>query len=373
MMLTRPSVRLLQGDAVEVLRGLPAESVQTCVTSPPYYGLRDYGAAGQYGLEATVEEYVARMVEVFVEVRRVLRPDGTLWLNLGDSYAGGGCGARDEERWPKQSRNDHMATHAKTHTGLKPKDLIGVPWRVAFALQADGWWLRSDIVWAKPNPMPESVTDRPTKAHEYLFLLAKSERYFYDADAIREPHTYGDHARHTHGDYIAPGQPAHRNLHLAGDGYGAAGATARPWPAGWATGADHSAVGHNTPERRGKTARAPHAGGRRQAPEPGEPNAFHALGRNARTVWTIATQPFPGAHFATFPEALVQRCVLAGAPEGATVLDPFVGSGTTAMVAARLGRNAIGIDLNDSYIRMAEARVRPYTAQTKLNLAEVVF
>ena len=285
------TVRIITGDCRDVLKTLPDESVHCVVTSPPYWGLRDYGVSGQMGLETTPAEFVAGMVGVFAEVRRVLRADGTLWLNLGDSYAGGGCGSREAERWPKQSRNDHMATHAKKHSGLKTKDLVGAPWRVAFALQADGWYLRSDIIWSKPNPMPEGVTDRPTKAHEYIFLLSKSERYFYDAAAIREPLTEVSVLR---------------------------------------------AARANT---------GTHAPGQVQD------------GRNKRTVWEVATQPFSEAHFATFPPALIEPCILAGCPRGGVVLDPFGGAGTTGLVADRLGRDAVLIELNPAYAEMGRARI----------------
>lgn len=302
---------ILGGDNREVMRSLPDESVQCVVTSPPYWGLRDYGVTGQLGLEQTPEEYVAAMVDVFREVRRVLRRDGTLWLNLGDSYAGswsgnsmrpdggtqrpGGPGFQPlDERVPARGGVVPM--------GLKPKDLVGIPWRVAFALQADGWYLRSDIVWAKPNPMPESVTDRPTKAHEMLFLLAKSERYLYDADAIREQgvEARGGAPRKVH-DVRAQGR------------HGSTSALNEPW-----------------------------------SPD--------GTGRNRRSVWTIATKPYPGAHFATFPEALVEPCILAGCPEGGVVMDPFAGTGTVGVVAQRLSRRALLIDLNPDYLRQCLER-----------------
>lgn len=273
------------GDAREVLAELPNESVDCCVTSPPYFGLRDYGAEGQLGLEATPAAYVEAMTAVFAEVRRVLTPAGTLWLNIGDSYSHGGNGARDPERWPKQSRNDHRVEHPNKAAG-KPKDMLGIPWKVAFALQADGWYLRSDIIWAKPNPMPESVTDRPTKAHEYVFLLSKSPRYFYDAAAIAEPAASGFNER---------------------------------WDAS-------------------------------------EANGTAPTTRNARTVWSIPTEPYAKAHFATFPTALARRCILAGCPEGGTVLDCFLGSGTTALVARKHGRRCLGIELNPAYAAMAAGR-----------------
>jgi DNA modification methylase len=258
------------------------------------------------------------MIEVFREVRRVLRPDGTLWLNLGDSYAGARGGG--------QGVNGCMADRAvalngirercedRLAPGLKPKDLVGIPWRVAFVLQADGWWLRSDIIWAKPNPMPESVTDRPTKAHEYLFLLAKSERYFYGADAIREPHTS-----------IPDG--------VEND------------PEGWKSGP--------ATEREGRPGVLDSLG---VANRP--KNYFgHALGRNRRSVWTISTKPFAGAHFAVMPWDLVEPCVLAGSREGDVVLDPFAGAGTVGMVARRHGRRFVGVEINPTYAAMARERI----------------
>lgn len=336
---------LYGGDCRTVLAGLPADSVDCVVTSPPYWGLRDYGTAtwiggdadhehvgtvlrtadvggsigvrsgdcacgaqridSQLGLERTPEEYVANMVAVFREVRRVLKPSGTVWLNLGDSYAGywGDKKAREEGRRSRADTNGwtngfHMNARPDFHaafdgSGVKPKDLVGIPWRVAFALQADGWYLRSDIIWAKPNPMPESVTDRPTKAHEYLFLLTKSARYYFDADAVREPH-------------VGP-------LHNPGN----------------------------------KT-----------------DNGRLTSSRNIRSVWTIATRPYPGAHFAVFPPELPERCIKAGSPLNGIILDPFGGSGTVGMVANRLSRCAILIDLNPEYLRQQMER----NAQTPLGL-----
>ncbi len=342
-----PDLVIWEGDVREALRQMPDSTVQCVVTSPPYFGLRDYGVAGQIGLESTVEEYVQTLVEVFREVRRVLRKDGTLWLNLGDSYNGSGGAGGDYG--PGGLREGQPRYPGRRLEGLKPKDLIGVPWRVAFALQADGWYLRSDIIWAKPNPMPESVTDRPTKSHEYVFLLTKSPHYYYDADAIREPHS------------------SERPLKVP-------------------------------------------------------------TGRNRRSVWTIATQPFPDAHFATFPAELPRLCILAGtspyacphcgAPwrrvvertgaihrrepthtplhkptkvdstgwqpatkptdrfepgcdcEGndgsgrCVVLDPFWGSGTTGAVALELGRVAWGVELNPEYIEISKRRL--CRAQTTL-------
>jgi DNA modification methylase len=303
------SMDLRHGDALEVLRSLPGGIAQTCVTSPPYWGLRDYGTAKQLGLEPIPEEYVSRMVEVFREVRRVLREDGTLWLNLGDSYAATtkGSGGNNPETSPKQawkgSANGQGYEPRRFDHGLKPKDLVGIPWRVAFALQADGWYLRSDIIWAKPNPMPESVTDRPTKAHEYLFLLAKSERYFYDAEAIAEVSVTGDNRRP----------------------YTSLGAKVLDGRAEW-----HS----------------------------GEPrNGGDFTSRNRRSVWPIATEPFPEAHFAVMPQALVEPCILAGSEPGDLVLDPFAGSGTVGVVALRHGRRFLGIELKQEYVGMARNRI----------------
>jgi DNA modification methylase len=301
---------LYQGDWLDVLRTLPDESVHCVVTSPPYWGLRDYGVPGQLGLEPTPEKYVARLVEGFREVRRVLRRTGTLWLNLGDSYAGNGGGA---SAWStpleqQKKRVGNADLPSRTHAGLKPKDLVGIPWRVAFALQADGWYLRSDIIWAKPNPMPESVTDRPTKAHEYLFLLSRSARYYYDAEAVREERE----------------PDSLRRSELYGD---------------------NPSFAKLNPDR--------NDGGR------GGSMGFNGnpAGRNLRSVWTIATEPYPGAHFATFPQKLVEPCILAGCPEGGTVLDPFAGSGTVGLVAERRGRRSILIELSADYVAQAMERI----------------
>jgi DNA modification methylase len=328
-------ITILKGDCRDLLPALEAESIQCCVTSPPYWGLRDYGTAtweggdagcdhsnirrdhgdekqstqngssrdkvgrecrfcgarridAQLGLESTPEEYVASMVGVFREVWRVLRDDGTLWINLGDTYGG----------WSGATNHIDRATNTAV-SGLKPKDLCGIPWRVAFALQADGWYLRSDIIWHKPNPMPESVNDRPTKAHEYLFLLTKQERYFYDADAIRE---------RTENMYEWQAQP-YKNGNLA--------------------------IHHRA----------------------SNPIIIESPGyRNKRSVWTIATQPYTEAHFATFPEDLVKPCILAGSRAGDFVLDPFAGSGTTGQVALELGRSALLIELSPDYCQLARDR-----------------
>lgn len=301
----RSPYRVLIGDALESMRGLPEKSVHTCVTSPPYFGLRDYQAKGQIGLEDTPDDYVARLVQVFREVRRVLRDDGTLWLNLGDSYTSGGRATRapDEKHGARE-----MGFRAATPDGLKPKDLIGIPWRVAFALQADGWYLRQDIIWHKPNPMPESVRDRCTKAHEYVFLLSKGPRYYFDSEAIKEP-TQSDRA----------------------------------------------------PSRKAKKAGA----GRFELRGNGTPYDGTGETRNRRSVWTVATRPFKGAHFATFPPDLIEPCILAGSPAGGVVLDPFGGSGTTAGVAVKHGRRAILCEINPEYAAMIPARVDSITKGKK--------
>lgn len=311
---------ICEGDALAVLRTLESDSVDCAVTSPPYWGLRDYGHDGQLGLEPTPEAYTQNMVGVFREVRRVLKPTGTLWLNLGDSYAQGGSGGQSASSTLKgnghgggkklspylQEQNGKQVSR-RAPEGLKPKDLVGIPWRVAFALQADGWYLRQDIIWHKPNPMPESVTDRCTKAHEYLFLMAKSERYFYDHEAVKE-----------------------EAVSTAPSGNGFAG-------------------------RQGGAAHMPMGGGE------GSDERWQPGGkRNRRDVWTIPTKPFKGAHFAVMPEVLVEPCILAGCPVGGLVLDPFTGSGTVGAVAVRLGRRFIGCELNPEYAAMARRRIAKY-------------
>jgi DNA modification methylase len=303
------TVQFLQGDCRDVLKTLPDESVHCVVTSPPYWGLRDYGHEDQIGLDSTPQQFIAALVGVFREVKRVLRKDGTLWLNLGDCYnsighkksnsgygSTGLAGGIAQEHTPLRKEN--------TDTNLKHKDLCMIPARVAIALQADGWWLRQDIIWAKPNPMPESVTDRCTKAHEYIFLLAKSERYYFNAKAIAEESVTKDVRKP-----YTPGQ-----VDARGNGHDRGGGRARGT------------------EGAGET-------------------------RNKRSVWTVTTKPFKGAHFATFPPDLIEPCILAGCPEGGTVLDPFGGAGTVGLVAQRHNRNAILCELNPEYIAMAEARL----------------
>lgn len=389
-------VAIYHGNAVDVLRTMPADSINCCITSPPYWGLRDYGTASweggssecghvermargdtdretpggkggsfrggtiqftdrcakcgatrtdkQIGLEETPEEYVAVIVATFEEVHRVLRSDGTLWLNLGDSYSsqGGAHGGREDNQPGVGARRTHLAgggDQAKRIpvNGLKPKDLIGIPWRVAFALQARGWWLRSDIIWAKPAPMPESVTDRPTRSHEYIFLLAKSERYYCDMAAIKEP-SVADHGS---------GNGYKRESRLSfTDRNGARGSDEQWKPKGKNSTQDSQHSGRRMTEN---TAAARAAGGVHDSPF-GET-------RNKRDVWTVNSEPFPGGHFATFPPALILPCVLAGSAPGGVILDPFMGAGTTALVAKANGRRAIGVELKAQYIDIAANRL----------------
>src|SRR5208282_707184 len=314
------------GDVRDGLRAMIAAGIraQTCITSPPYWGLRDYGTAGQIGLEPTIAGYVQTMVEVFRLVRDVLADDGTLWLNLGDSYATAGSQVTgyNDPNWIKTGGPCNGAPRTGGMvSGLKPKDLCGIPWRIAFALQADGWWLRQDIIWAKPNPMPESVTDRCTKAHEYLFLLSKRERYYYDAEAIAEP--FADERRGNPGAY--------------------------KWKQG---SANVAGGGPNSLHKGNGKVEGWNVDGECQA-------------RNRRSVWSIATEAFADAHFATFPTALIEPCILAGSRPGDIVLDPFMGSGTVAKVAQSLGRRWVGCELNPTYVAMQRQRA----AQTGFSFA----
>lgn len=356
------------GDCLDVLRRMPDGIVNTCVTSPPYFGLRDYGHPGQIGLEQTPDEFISKLVAVFREVRRVLRDDGTIWVNMGDSYAGS---------WVAQSRggppsekstlkgNGHIgggpkisalsavqveAAPKRTNTGtirtegLKQKDLIGVPWMLAFALRADGWYLRQDVIWAKPNPMPESVTDRCTKSHEYIFLLSKSPTYYCDMGAIKEP-AVADHApgNHTHkGASAYAEEPGEHHRTKAGLVAYAERQRGRGGKNAF-RGQGHFREGDNGPDNR-------------------EGRDMQDVGtgdtRNKRSVWTVSTKPYKGAHFATFPTDLIEPCILAGAPGGGVVLDPFFGSGTTGQVAQALGRKFIGIELNPEYKPLQDERLR---------------
>jgi len=337
-----------QGDCREVMRSLIADDVrvQCIVTSPPYWGLRDYGVDGQLGLEATLPEFIAGMVDVFDLCRQLLADDGTLWLNMGDSYAGtrgaawGPSPASTKARAMTASRRRDDTSIPRSDVrveGLKPKDLVGQPWRLAFALQDAGWWLRQDIIWHKPNPMPESVRDRCTKAHEYLFLLTKSEKYFYDFDAMQEPVSGTAHAR-------------------------GSGVNPKAMPSGW----DTAPGGHRELTGRYTGTGVGFGRGYDKAAKPRVKQNVSFSGsvnglvdtRNRRSVWSIPTQSFDGAHFATFPEALVEPCVLAGSRPGDIVFDPFMGSGTVASVAQRLGRRWLGAELNPEYIALQAERTR---------------
>lgn len=354
------------GDCRTLLKRLPAGCVQTCVTSPPYWGLRDYEEEGQIGLEDTPEAYVEALVAVFEGVRRVLRDDGTLWLNLGDSYSHGGNGSRDASRWPKQSRNKGSdtrnrgstgrATHAKKNTGLKPKDLVGIPWKVAFALRDAGWYLRMDNIWSKPNPMPESVTDRTTKSHEYLFHFSKSESYYYDAPAIAEPTVWGGQHRNVIApDQSAmPGAPPHTGL--------------RKYKSG--VDIDRGVPWENDDDLRNKRSvwAVPAAVTLEYAQEQARlwSDLVSRWGSSGKpSVWTVTPQPYHGAHFATFPPLLIEPCVMACSRPGDLVLDPFFGTGTTGEVAEKHERRWIGFDINPKYAHLAKER----TAQRALPLS----
>jgi DNA modification methylase len=350
--------RVLIGDCIESMRTLPDKSVQMCVTSPPYYGLRDYGVDGQIGLEETPAEFIARLVEVFREARRVLREDGTAWVNMGDSYAGSRCGGnsqsitrvgRDESvtaakvrRTVASRRRDNEAIPRSDYAvpGFKPKDMMGMPWRLAFALQDDGWYLRQDIIWHKPNPMPESVRDRCTKAHEYIFLLSKSPKYFYNQSAILEPCSPNTHNRLSQ-DVLA--QIGSDRANGGAKSNGNMKAVARKSNGvGWGHGTD------GDERARGRI---------KDNDSMNSALAVMPTERNKRSVWTVPTHSFKGAHFATFPPELIRPCILAGAPRGGVVLDPFGGAGTTAVVAMQEGRKSILCELNPDYAAMAERRI----------------
>ena len=304
--------KIINGDCIEVLKTLPDGMVNTCVTSPPYFGLRDYGVEGQIGLEETPEAYVQRLVEVFREVKRVLRDDGTLWLNLGDSYAGNCSQSSNNGRAGYGNPREKIVS--RLFDGIKSKDLIGIPWRVAFALQADGWYLRQDIIWHKPNPMPESVTDRCTKSHEYIFLLSKSKSYYYDYEAIKEKASYD--GRNQTKLMLNESKFKEGSTGLTKQGFQREGNPHERWIF-----KDGEAV------------------------------------RNKRSVWTVSTKPFSEAHFATFPKDLIRPCIRAGCPANGIVIDPFIGSGTTACVCIEENRNYLGIELNHKYIKIAENRI----------------
>ena len=303
--------KIYNEDCLQTMARMDDGSIDCCITSPPYWGLRNYQVEGQVGLESTPEKYSAKMVLIFSEVKRVLKKEGTLWLNLGDSYAGNMSRASEGGRAGYGTPREGI--FERIPKGLKSKDLIGIPWRIAFALQADGWYLRSDIIWHKPNPMPESVTDRPTKAHEYIFLMSKNAKYYYDADAIREDISSESYKM------------------LAQDVGSQDGSDRVPFK----TNGPMKAVGGLT-------------------------------GANKRTVWTVTTQPYSEAHFATFPEKLIEPCVLAGCPKDGVIYDPFMGAGTTAKIALRADRNFIGSELNQEYCEIANKRIDKLLNQTKL-------
>ncbi len=363
---------------------MPAGSVQTCVTSPPYWGLRDYGIPptiwpdgwiGALGLEPSIDLYVAHVVEVFRAVRRVLKSDGTLWLNIGDSYCSGDRGHYDQVCDNKGQRG-RVNIRPPMPAGLKPKDLCMIPARVALALQADGWYLRSEIVWHKTNPMPESIKDRPTKSHEMLYLLSKSATYFYDADAIKEPTTGSAHDR-SRKERSADGPKTLPTGERNGMRPPGVNPKALKWPNAWsAEEGRHDGIGNGRFRPSGNKERkiAGPANGRLDthmgsgtpwppAVRPKQNESFSAAvirtveRRNKRTVWTIATKPFKGAHFATFPPKLIEPCILAGSRKGDVVLDPFNGAGTTGMVAMEHGRRYLGIELNPDYVKMSEERM----------------
>lgn len=376
---------IITGDCRDVMRTLIADGVkvQCVVTSPPYWRLRDYGVPGQLGLEPTIGEYLDAMVGVFDLVRDLMADDAVLWLNMGDSYIGSNRGGQNSKSGlqgstegqnqsklvRKSFRRDREPTPRSDIgvPGLKPKDMAGVPWRLAFALQDAGWWLRQDIIWHKPNPMPETVSDRCTKAHEYVFLLSKSMRYYYDADAIAEPVSPDTHARAARGrseDHKwADGGPGNHTLaKVPPSGGHVAGVNPKAKlkaVGGWAGGDKHDALSHQKDGQHPKTG----------APRHKQNESFSAavsgaelLVRNKRSVWTIPTQPYPESHFATFPEALVEPCVLAGSRAGDIVFDPFMGSGTVAQVAQRLGRQYLGCDLNPKNEALQAGRISPQGA-----------
>ena len=324
---------IINGNSLEVLKSLPDNSIDCCVTSPPYYALRDYGCDGQIGLEETPEKYIERLCEVFSEVRRVLTPEGTLWLNIGDSYNGNKVGNTEVVKNKKVSESNDF--HKKLWGGAKPKDLIGIPWMLAFALRSQGWYLRQDIIWHKPNPMPESVTDRCTKSHEYIFLMSKSQKYYFDYEAIQEP--CADQSRTN---YACGNRTNGINKDRNDNDFGERSKNWKP-----------------------RTKNCQYDG---QKPnsfhlsrENGEPDKEYYV-RNKRDVWSVNVKPCSEAHFATYPFELIKPCILAGCPENGIVLDPFMGSGTTAIVARSLNRNYLGVELNPEYIKIAHKRLEKH-------------
>lgn len=335
-------MQIINSDALSALKSLPDKCCSMCVTSPPYYGLRDYGADGQIGLEDTPDRYIENLVQIFREVRRVLKDDGTLWVNIGDSYAASGKGRNRDGVFNEKAMNLQSFGQKKSQIrrtieghGLKRKDLIGIPWLLAFSLRADGWYLRADIIWQKPNAMPESVKDRPTRAHEYIFLLSKNARYYYDAEAVKEPAVGFYNA--TPAGSLGTKKP---NARRRGNSRTFRGGGAYTYNQAKNNSAIVERESHgNVPNETGK--------------------------RNRRSVWTIATRPYKGAHFATFPEELVRPCILAGSRSGDIVLDPFAGSGTTGSVAAQEDRDFVGIEINPNYCEIIKQRLNIYAVRKR--------
>lgn len=331
--------KILNEDCLKGMRKLPDDCIDCCVTSPPYWGLRDYGVDGQLGLETTPEEFVEKMVEIFEEVKRVLKPEGTLWLNLGDSYCNNSQSGGSDPTIGERNLGGSKQPKMKIPIGLKPKDLVGIPWMVAFALRSAGWYLRQDIIWAKPNPMPESVTDRCTKSHEYIFLLSKNQKYYYDQASIKQPIKDASIQR------------------LAQDVESQDGSDRVP---GKTNGPMKAVV------KIPKSASFKREGSKREQPIPNQSKGTHRPDRkeailsataNKRSVWTVTTKPYSEAHFATFPPDLIVDCIKAGCPEKGIVLDPFMGAGTTALVARKLNRNYVGYELNKDYIKITDKRL----------------
>lgn len=327
--------KIINGNSLEVLKSLPDNSIDCCVTSPPYYALRDYGVDGQIGLEETPEAYIAKLSDVFMEVYRVLKPNGTLWLNIGDSYNGNKKGNTEIVKNKVVAESNDF--HKKLWAGAKQKDLIGIPWLLAFELRKRGWYLRQDIIWHKPNPMPESVTDRCTKSHEYIFLMSKSQKYYFDYEAIQEEATGYDGRKDTmmkgskkYDTQIMPNQSVQS---MAKNGH-------ERWK-----------FKSKNCQYDGQRPNSMHL-----AREAGMPDEVYPV-RNKRDVWTVNTKPCKEAHFATYPFELIKPCILAGCPENGIVLDPFMGSGTTAIVARSLNRNYLGVELNPEYIKIAHRRL----------------
>lgn len=351
--------QILNINCKEGLKLLPDNSIDCCVTSPPYFGLRDYGVPDQIGLEDTPEIFVDTMVQVFEEVRRVLKPEGTLWLNLGDSYSGSRKALGDNKtnnrgNTESRRRDNHIIPRNDfCFDGFKPKDLMGIPWMVAFALRSAGWYLRQDIIWHKPNPMPESVNDRCTKAHEYIFLMSKSAQYYYDIDAIRTPvkdstvQRLMQQIEKQNGSERVPGK-TNGAMKAVGPGKKVRpGVDTRGGNQGSETG-----IKAYTHRGSGDQKLTGHSGN-----FDSDGNLIGDGRANKKSVWTVTTKPFTEAHFATFPEDLIVDCIKAGCPDGGIVLDPFMGAGTTALVARKLNRNYVGFELNPKYISIAEKRL----------------